>query len=265
MRIFISWITKTMLVLMAALSLQAVQAQGLNFSRGSIDFDNTVAGSVSAEEAVTVQFFGPLPPVLIVNSITPPANPAFTVVNSTCNEGTYPPFAQCSITFTFTAPAMAGLVSDTFSFESAEFGVESIILRGSSDGATPQSITFSSTPPSPAPVGGSYELAATGGESGEPVVFSIDPAAAEICSVTGSTVSLLSVGTCVVNANQAGNGAYFAAPQAQQSFAVTAAPTANPGTPEPVPALGAWAAMLLSSLVAVAMVLVQTRRKVQQA
>jgi hypothetical protein len=114
-------------------------------------------------------------------------------------------------------------------------------------------------------VGGSYDIAATGGESGEPVVFSIDPSAAAICSVTGNTVSFLSVGTCVVNANQAGNGAYFAAPQEQQSFAVTAAPTANPGTPEPVPALGAWAAVLLSSLVAVAMVLVQTRRRVQPA
>ncbi|WP_460555736.1 IPTL-CTERM sorting domain-containing protein [Comamonas piscis] len=261
MRIFISCITKPLLVLMAALGLQAVQAQGLNFSRGSINFDNTVAGSVSAEEAVTVQFFGPLPPILNVNSITPPANPAFTVVNNTCNEGLYQQSEPCTITFTFTAPAMAGPVSDTFSFESTEFGVESINLIGSSDGATPQTIAFTSTPPDPAPVGGSYDIAATGGESGEPVVFSIDPSAAEICSVTDSVVSFLSVGTCVVNANQAGNGAYFAAPQKQQSFAVTAAPTANPSTPEPVPALGTWAAMLLSGLLAGAMATLQLRRK----
>ncbi|WP_394681620.1 IPTL-CTERM sorting domain-containing protein [uncultured Comamonas sp.] len=261
MKIFISWITKSLLVLMATLGLQAVQAQGLNFSRGSIDFDNTVAGSVSPEETVTVQFFGPIPPLLNVNSITPPANPAFTVVNNSCLEGLYPQFKPCTITFTFTAPAMAGPVSDTFSFESTELGVESIILRGSSDGATPQTIAFTSTPPDPAPVGGSYDIAATGGESGEPVVFSIDASAAEICSVTNSTVSFLSVGTCMVNANQAGNGAYFAAPQEQQSFAVTAAPTANPGTPEPVPALGTWAAMLLSALLAGAMAVLQLRRK----
>nr|WP_312988819.1 hypothetical protein [Comamonas koreensis] len=263
MRIFISWITKSLIAVAAALGLQAAQAQGLLFTPGSINFSNTAAGSVSAAQSVTVEYQGPFPQ-LTISSITPPSNPAFTVVTNTCNTGALPAFRPCTVTLTFTPPTTPGPVSDTFSFAD-DLGVESISLNGSSDGATPQSITFSSTPPSPAPVGGSYDIAATGGDSGEPVVFSIDPSAAAICSVTGNTVSFLSVGTCVVNANQAGNGAYFAAPQQQQSFAVTAGPTANPGTPTPVPALGAWGAALLSSLVAVAMVLVQTRRRVQPA
>ena len=38
--------------------------------------------------------------------------------------------------------------------------------------------------------------------------------------MSGSTVSLVGAGTCTVNANQAGNGSYQAAPQVQQSFAV---------------------------------------------
>lgn len=258
MRIFISWIIKPLVVLMAALGLQAVQAQGLLFTPASINFDNTAAGSVSAEQTVTVAYQGPFQQ-LNISSITPPSNPAFTVVSNTCEIGALQAFTPCTVTLTFTPPTTLGPVSDTFSFTD-DLGVESISLNGSSDGAAAQSITFSSTPPNPAPVGGSYDIAATGGGSGEPVVFSIDPSAAAICSVTGNTVSLLSVGTCVVHANQAGNGAYFAAPQVQQSFAVTAGPTANPGTPTPVPGLGVWAAMLLSGLVALAGVVSRRQR-----
>ena len=81
-----------------------------------------------------------------------------------------------------------------------------------------QSITFTSTPPDPALVGGTYTVAASGGASGNPVTFSVDPAANRSCSVSGATVTFVADGTCVIDANQAGNAAYEAAPQAQQSF-----------------------------------------------
>ena len=85
-----------------------------------------------------------------------------------------------------------------------------------------QTIVFTSTVPSSAKVGGStYEVAATGGGSGNPVTFTIDPSAASVCSIAGSTVSLIAVGTCTVNANQAGDSSYEPAGQAQQSFAVS--------------------------------------------
>ena len=84
-----------------------------------------------------------------------------------------------------------------------------------------QSIVFTSTAPSGAKVGGStYEVAATGGGSGNPVTFTIDASASSVCSIAGSTVSFTAVGTCTVNANQAGNASYEPAAQAQQSFAV---------------------------------------------
>ena len=38
-----------------------------------------------------------------------------------------------------------------------------------------------------------------------------------ICSISGATVTFLAVGTCVVDANQAGNANYAAATQVQQS------------------------------------------------
>jgi hypothetical protein len=63
-------------------------------------------------------------------------------------------------------------------------------------------------------------VTATGGGSGNPVTFTIDSSATSFCSITGSTVSFTAVGTCKVNANQAGNANYLAAGQAQQSFAV---------------------------------------------
>jgi ribosomal protein S11 len=54
--------------------------------------------------------------------------------------------------------------------------------------------------------------------SGLPVAFS--SSTTSVCSVSGSTLSLLTPGTCVVVASQPGNGDYSAAPPQGQSFAV---------------------------------------------
>jgi len=83
-----------------------------------------------------------------------------------------------------------------------------------------QTISFTSTAPTTATVGGaSYTVAATA-TSGLPVSFTIAAGSSSICAIAGSTVTFQSVGSCVVNANQAGNANYAAAPQVQQSFAV---------------------------------------------
>ena len=85
---------------------------------------------------------------------------------------------------------------------------------------TTQRITFTSTPPNPAVVGGTYRPRARGGASGNPVTFSIDPSAQGSCTISGDRVSFVAVGTCVIDANQAGNASYEAATQVQQSVAV---------------------------------------------
>jgi uncharacterized protein YodC (DUF2158 family) len=83
-----------------------------------------------------------------------------------------------------------------------------------------QTITFTSTAPASAKVGGpTYTVTATA-SSGLTVTFTIDASATSVCSISGSTVSFTAAGTCVIDANQAGNATYNAAPQAQQSFAV---------------------------------------------
>ena len=100
-----------------------------------------------------------------------------------------------------------------------------------------QTITFAS--PGPGVVGQSATLTATGGGSGNPVVFSVDAGSgAGVCSVSGTngaTVNYLAAGTCVIDANQAAGNGYAAAPQVQQTITVSAAPatqlafTAEPG------------------------------------
>ena len=44
-----------------------------------------------------------------------------------------------------------------------------------------------------------------------------------VCTVSGSTVTLIAVGTCTIRASQAGNATYAAAPNVDQSFSVNAA------------------------------------------
>lgn len=86
-----------------------------------------------------------------------------------------------------------------------------------------QTITFTSTPPNPALLGGSYSVSASGGSSGNPVLFSsLTPA---VCTVGASAndasiVAFLHVGACTVAANQAGDATHLAAVQAEQQFAV---------------------------------------------
>jgi len=93
-----------------------------------------------------------------------------------------------------------------------------------SGGQSPQTITFTSTAPSNAPVGGPTYLATATATSSLPVVLTIDGTSALVCTINAGVVSFIGDGTCRIDANQGGgtnNGTnYAAAPQVQQSFAV---------------------------------------------
>ena len=61
-------------------------------------------------------------------------------------------------------------------------------------------------------------MTATGGDSGNPVTFSVDPATTNgACTLgpDGSTVTFRHAGTCVIDADQAGNDDYTAAATSQ--------------------------------------------------
>jgi hypothetical protein len=88
--------------------------------------------------------------------------------------------------------------------------------------ATPasQTITFTTSAPASALYNSNFTVAATGGASGNPVVFT----SAGSCSNFGATYTMTSgTGACSVIANQAGNGNYSAATQVTQTTAATPA------------------------------------------
>ena len=85
-----------------------------------------------------------------------------------------------------------------------------------------QAITFTSAKPARAVVGGTYIPTATGGGSGNPVVFTIAPTASTICSIASGKVTFHKVGTCTIDANQAGNTNYAAPLQKAQSIVIKA-------------------------------------------
>ena len=129
----------------------------------------------------------------------------------------------CSIsgaTVSFVGPGMCTI--DANQAGDADFGAAPQVQQSLAVGKGSQTITFTSATPGSATVGGTpYTVAATA-HSGLPVSFS--SGTPSVCSVSGSTVSWLAVGTCTTDANQAGNGEYEPAPQVQQSFTVASEP-----------------------------------------
>src|SRR5207244_2893070 len=56
--------------------------------------------------------------------------------------------------------------------------------------------------------------------SGLAIAFSTPTSA--VCTVSGTSFTMVAAGTCTLNANQAGDDNYAAAPQVQRSFTITA-------------------------------------------
>lgn len=97
----------------------------------------------------------------------------------------------------------------------------------------PQQITFTTTPPAAPQYGGTYNVGVAGGGSPNPVVLSIDASSASgACLLSGTLVHFTGLGTCVIDADQAGSTDYFPATRTQQSLTVGKAATQlSPGTP----------------------------------
>ncbi len=99
--------------------------------------------------------------------------------------------------------------------------VQQTVVDSVADLVHAQVINFTNTPPTHPSLGSTYTVSATGGASGNPVVFSVDRSSTSGCTIDALTgVATLSApaGTCVIDANQAGNAAYGAAAQVQQSL-----------------------------------------------
>ncbi|MCW2639294.1 MAG: large protein [Dactylosporangium sp.] len=109
------------------------------------------------------------------------------------------------VTFTPAEPDNANFTSATG---------QTTILVGKAD----QAISWTSVPTSASYGDAPFTVAATGGASGNPVVFSA--AAGSSCSVSGATVTITGAGACVLNADQPGNDDYNPAPSSPKSLTV---------------------------------------------
>jgi hypothetical protein len=78
-----------------------------------------------------------------------------------------------------------------------------------------------------------FALTASGGASGQPVVFTVQDGSSCTVDPTTSKVMLTGAGTCTITASQAGNGDYATATPVIQSFAVNKAPSSLTLAPIP--------------------------------
>jgi hypothetical protein len=104
-------------------------------------------------------------------------------------------------------------------------------------GVTPQTISFTSTAPTDARVGSGTYTPTAAATSTLPVTLTIDATSAG-CALASGVVSFTAVGTCVIDANQAGNGTYKAAPEVKQSFNVM---------PPPISTSSNWSGYIVGS------------------
>ena len=126
--------------------------------------------------------------------------------------------ARCpAVALTYTG--VGNCVVDANQAGSANYNAAPQVQKTITVGKGSQTITF--TPPATGAVGGGTTLSATGGGSGNPVTFTVDgTSTAGACTLTGTALTYTGVGNCVVDANQAGNANYNAAPQVQQTITV---------------------------------------------
>ncbi len=167
---------------------------GLSVNHGSASGGTSVTISGSGFTSATVVGFGGLPAA------------SFSVVSDS--------------EITAVAPAAPAGVSDVQVITPAGGSATTSSDQFTFDPVT-QTLTFTSTPPASPAVGGTYAVSATA-SSGLPVFFSIDPASTSGCSIQGSTVSFSPpAGTCVIDADQPGDGSFSSAPRQQQVVTVT--------------------------------------------
>jgi hypothetical protein len=214
---------------------------------GTVDVVVTTAGGTSATAGTDNDFtYVAAPPAPVVSAVSPTsgttaggttvtitgtglagatavtfggtAATSFTVDNSTQITATSPAHAAGAVDVTVETPGGSDTATGAFTYVAPGGG------GGGGGGTTPtkqpQHITF--TQPSGGQVGDTETLQAMGGGSGNPVVFTVDPTSTPgACTVSGNTVTYTGAGSCVIDANQAGNANYDAAPQVQRTAPVT--------------------------------------------
>lgn len=204
----------------------------------AVDADGTCGQTtVPTEQAISASFTlnkNPLPIFTSAANATFAVNAAntFTVVapgaTSFSVTGTFPAGMSAASLNTMTGvlsgtPTATGTFPLTISATNAN-GTQMQAFTLTVSGLASQSITFAN--PGTQVFSSTPVMLSASATSGLPVTLS--SSTPFVCSVSGATLTMVSTGTCTVNANQAGNGSYSAAPQVSQSFGIVAT---VPGAP----------------------------------
>ncbi|NUO77196.1 MAG: autotransporter domain-containing protein [Lysobacter sp.] len=189
----------------------------------------------------------------ITNFVANPAAPTYAPGGTFAISATGGP-STSPVVFASTTPAVCTVAGSTVTMQGAgncaltadqagdaNYSAAPQVQLNVAIGVAGQTITgFAANPAAPvfAP-GGNFALSATGGPSTSPVVFaSTTPS---VCTVSGSTATMVSGGTCALTANQAGDANYSAAPQVGLNVTIAAASqtitgfAANPSAPTYAP------------------------------
>ncbi len=226
----------------------AVSAGSVSFTAaGTCVIDATQAGNVtyasaSAQQTVTVGAgnqtvtFTSSPPATptVGASYTPTATASSGLTVTFTIDGASTPGA-CTlgggvVTFTGTGAC----VVDATQVGNANYLAAPTQSQTLSVSRGTQTLVFASTPPSPIAPGLTTYTPALVTSSGLPATLSVDAASTPgSCVVVGPTVSFEAPGTCVLDATQAGNALYLAAPEAQQSVSIPVPAGSPPSGPVP--------------------------------
>jgi len=165
-----------------------------------------VSLSASASSALAVSFATSTPGVCTVagSSVTLLTTGTCTITASQAGGPTYTAAADVQRSFAVTAVPAPGT----------------------------QSITF----PQPADVAVTGGPVSLGASATSGLAVSYSSSTASVCTVAGSSVTLLTTGTCTIVASQSGDATYSAAPDLARSFEVAAVtPPLVPSVPAPAP------------------------------
>src|ERR1017187_916820 len=191
----------------------------------TMSFATTVDGSTSSDspQSVTIQNIGNQPlnaiaPGLIVGGpnfaqVAGPGTPADCTSSFLLTPG-----ASCDLSISFTPQSVGDLTAAATFTDNALNTIpsasQSIALQGKGLGT--QTITFTQNAPAQAAYNSGFNVAATGGASGNPVTFTSSGS----CSNVGATYTMTSgAGTWSGIAKQAGHSNYVAAPAVTETVA----------------------------------------------
>lgn len=160
-------------------------------------------------------------PLSLVGSTSAPANQNLSVsfASTTTSVCTVSGTTSTGFTANFIASGTCTITASVPG--NAIYGPTSLSQTFTVNGE-PQTITFNPIGAQLYFYGLTVPVSATTTATGLAVTFTVDPnTASGVCTVSGTTVSVLATGTCIIDANQAGTSAYAAATQVSQSFTIT--------------------------------------------